>query len=200
MEAHHLSAFIKAVFDDLEARDTFPITIVRNISIQIISRLQFALAEENLGAAFLEDPLLWEQVIGAPSFCVLREVVLNYFAQVAQELSQKKEQHYWKIAEQIVNYIEDHYSEEITLKTIASKFYYSPNHLGVLFKEVTGKTFHDYLTQVRMRVAAQLLKEGSMYVYEVANRVSYKNTIAFSNQFRREFGVKPAEYSARYRR
>lgn len=200
MEAHHLVAFVEAVFDDMQARDIFPLTIVRNISIQIISRLQFALLEENLGAAFLEDPLLWEQIISAPTFGALRKIVLDYFRQIAQELSQQKQQHYWNIAEQIVRYIEQHYGEDITLKTIAPQFYYSPNHLGVLFKEVTGKTFHEYLTQYRMQVAAKLLKEGSMYVYEVANQVSYKNTIAFSNQFRREYGVKPAEYSARYRR
>lgn len=200
MEGHHLLSFVEAVFDDMQARQIFPLTIVRNISIQIISRLQFALVEEKLGAAFLDDPLLWEQIINVSSFEGLRQVVMDYFSQVSQQLSKQKEQHYWEIAERIIDYIQKHYGEEITLKTIAAQFYYSPNHLGVLFKEVTGKTFHEYLTQYRMQVAAKLLKEGVLYIYEVASQVSYKSTIAFSNQFRREFGVRPAEYSARYRR
>lgn len=200
VDSNHLLAFIEAVFDDIEKSAIFPLIIVKNLSIHIISRTQIALIEENLGVDFLQETILWERIIHSPSLNTLRDVVTDYFEQVALELSGRKEQHYWSTASKITEYIEEHYGEDITLKSIAPLFYYSPNHLGVLFKEVTGKTFREYLTQYRMEVAAELLKSSSMYVYEVANHVSYKNAISFSNQFKKEYGLRPAEYSARYRR
>ena len=199
-DTHRLSESVQSIFEYIDKIELSSLVVVCNLSIHIISHMQFVLMEENISVSFLEEPLLWEKIINCGSIGALKEVVTDYFNKVAQLLLQHKDEHQWIVMTKIINYIKDNYSDDVTLKTIAPNFYYSPNHLGLLFKELTGKTFYEYLTKFRMEIAAELLKDPSAYIYEVANKVSYKNTVAFTNQFKKEYGLKPSEYSARYRR
>lgn len=102
-----------------------------------------------------------------------------------------------KIVEQVVKYVEESFAQEITLKNIANDLYYSPNHLGYLFKEETGQGFTEYLTEFRMKRAGELLKNSRVKMYEVANQVGYKNISSFINQFKVFFNMTPTEYRER---
>lgn len=93
----------------------------------------------------------------------------------------------------MLQYIHENYAEEITLAELADKVYISRNYLSNIFKNTTGESFNTYLTRVRMEKAKELLMEGRMLVYEVAERVGYKNVPYFSTLFKKVTGMNPTE-------
>ena len=86
------------------------------------------------------------------------------------------------------------YNEEITLDIITSKFDISLRSLTRRFKHATGKSPMQYLQQVRMENARELLKTSNLGVAEVAYSVGYPDNSYFSALFRKTMSVSPKEY------
>ena len=107
-------------------------------------------------------------------------------------------------AQEIINsihtYISAHYSDEITLSSIAQVVHLSPYYISKLFKKTTGENFIDYLTSVRMERAMELLTSPEVRIYDVAEQVGYKSTKHFSQVFRNYTGKTPSEYRQIYYR
>ena len=70
----------------------------------------------------------------------------------------------------------------------------SPQHLSRMFHKEMGITFIDYLTRVRIRKAIGLLYQDDLKMYEIAENVGYATQHYFSNVFKKNMGVSPAEY------
>ncbi|MDR6551935.1 response regulator [Paenibacillus qinlingensis] len=84
--------------------------------------------------------------------------------------------------------------EPITLTSVSEEVGLSSYYLSRLFKEVTGESFNDYVTRLRMEKAVQLLQTTQMKVYEVAEQVGIPSYRYFSQLFRNWTGVAPTEY------
>jgi len=65
--------------------------------------------------------------------------------------------------------------------------------LNRMFKKATGETFTNYLIRVRMEKAKALLAEGKHMIYEIAEKVGYKNVAYFSSIFKKHYGSNPSE-------
>jgi two-component system, response regulator YesN len=96
--------------------------------------------------------------------------------------------------QKIIEYIEDHLSQEITLKHIADHVFLHPQYVGQLFKTELNLTFTDYLTNARLKRAKQLLKDTHLKVYEVAQMSGYKSPKHFMTLFKQETGLTPVKY------
>ncbi len=97
-----------------------------------------------------------------------------------------------------LDYISLHYADEdISVGTIAASLGLSEGHLSHLFKKETDYTVMAYITRYRMRAAMELLRDCSVKVYEVAQRVGYRDTTYFSSTFKKIVGVTPTEYQNR---
>lgn len=99
-----------------------------------------------------------------------------------------------KIIDLITDYVEDQIESKITLKMTADHFGFSPNYLGQLFKEETGEHFSDFLIRARMQRACELLLEPRWRIYEIADRIGYKNILYFNRQFKQQFNMTPGDY------
>lgn len=91
-------------------------------------------------------------------------------------------------------YVQEHFTEKITLEQTAEQVHLSPVYFSGLFKKETGMNFSEYLTQVRVQEAKRLLKQGTVNVSEVAERVGYSDARHFSKTFQRLVGITPKEY------
>jgi two-component system response regulator YesN len=93
-------------------------------------------------------------------------------------------------------YIQIHYDDpELSLEEISRFVQLSRSHLSTQFHKECGKSFSDYLTEVRIEAAKQLLATSSDRVYEVAARVGYSNAEHFSRVFKKCTGLSPGKYS-----
>lgn len=98
-----------------------------------------------------------------------------------------------QVVDYMTGYIHEHYAEDLTLAELSEKLYISRNHLSIIFKNMTGETFNNYLTRVRIEKARELLLQRTMLVYEVAERVGYKNVPYFSTLFKKITGMNPTD-------
>lgn len=114
--------------------------------------------------------------------------------EISERLFMKKQSKSRRLIEPIEQYIHSRLAEDITLREIANKFSYSPNHMGYLFKEQTGESFNEYLVRNRMEKARELLLEPKYKIYEVADQVGYKSLAYFSRLFREHYGFTPGDY------
>ena len=94
--------------------------------------------------------------------------------------------------------IENHYmTEEISLNTVAISVGMSPSYFSSIFSKEAGKTFVEYLTEVRIEKAKEFLMCSSMKTSEIGYEVGYKDPHYFSYIFKKVKGCSPKEYRAR---
>jgi two-component system response regulator YesN len=96
--------------------------------------------------------------------------------------------------QKIKAYIELHYDENISLKSIASEFYMNPVYVGQLFKKKYGIYFNEFLLNIRIVEAKKLLRQTDMRIYEIAEKVGFNNADYFVTQFEKVKQMTPTEY------
>lgn len=101
-------------------------------------------------------------------------------------------------AEQIQNYVRQHYIDGFTSAQIQEACGLSYKYAGTLFKEVTGQTIKEYQCALRLRKAEQLLKETNKSIAEIAQLTGFSDVFYFSKIFHRKKGCPPGEYRKTY--
>ena len=90
-----------------------------------------------------------------------------------------------------LNYIEQHYAERISVEQLAQLLCLSPDRLGHLFREGVGQAPLQYINEIRLRKAMNLLKTEEHTVTEVAQAVGFFDYNHFGRLFRRRYGCTP---------
>ena len=98
------------------------------------------------------------------------------------------------IVKQAMDYVQENYNKELTVKSISTELFITPNYFSHIFKSETGKNFTDYVNEVRIHRAKKLLKDNSLKVYEVAELLGYQNYKYFNRVFKKYTGYSPKEY------
>ena len=101
--------------------------------------------------------------------------------------------------EDALNYIDQHYNENITLNELSKKHHYSNVYFNSFFKNYTGLTFKKYLQKLRCDKAKQLLKDTDKTVTTICNEVGYYDPKQFFVIFKRFVGLTPAAYRKKHR-
>lgn len=104
-----------------------------------------------------------------------------------------------KTVSTVAAYINNHYSEDITLNSISNQFFISPCYFSRIFKETTGFSFVEYLNGVRLKEAQGLLAKTDMSVSEIGERVGYKSNTHFGRVFKSSIGISPSLYRKKVR-
>lgn len=98
------------------------------------------------------------------------------------------------VLDDVLFYIDHNFTNNIKLETIAPLFGYNSAYLGKIFNKTVGESFNSYLDHKRIEYAKQLLMENKLKVYEIAEKVGYKNVDYFHKKFKKYVGGSPAEY------
>jgi AraC family transcriptional regulator len=92
---------------------------------------------------------------------------------------------------QAIDYLQAHLEQEISLEALAQAVHLSPSHLRRLFKQTTGVAPHQYLIQLRVQRAKQLLQTRQFSIRDVAAQVGFADQSHLNRHFKRVFGVTP---------
>ena len=95
---------------------------------------------------------------------------------------------------EVQRYLEENYKEDLTLETIAKKFYINRYYLSHQFKEITGFSFKEYLILQRISRAKQLLFQTSFNITEVGTEAGFNNVNHFIRIFKKYEGITPYQY------
>ncbi len=122
----------------------------------------------------------------------LRKLGANDWASVGSAPENNGIQH--RLVRTALEWMDNEYSVDLTLASIAERLFVNPNYLSTLFKSETGMTFTQYLTRIRVERAKQLLKETNLKIYEICDKVGYTDQAYFSKLFKATVGITPYEY------
>ncbi|MBQ7848309.1 MAG: helix-turn-helix transcriptional regulator, partial [Clostridia bacterium] len=96
-------------------------------------------------------------------------------------------------------YIQQHYREALRLEDVSSAVGFNATYFSTLFKKETGQNFTDYLTELRINKAKELLSGDKVSVQDVAELVGYSDLKYFSRLFKKTTGVSPSDYKKLYK-
>lgn len=132
-----------------------------------------------------------DEGIGAPA---LRETfiiqLLIHISRMTASSTQPRENQYDPKIQQVLSYINENLTEELSVEQLAEQAYLSKYHFMRLFKAQTGSTVHAYVRQKRLLHAARLIREGAS-VGKAAADSGFGDYSAFHRAFRESFGISP---------
>lgn len=98
----------------------------------------------------------------------------------------------------ILKYMEQHYSEKITLESITQIFHLSKFYFTRVFKQFTGQTFTDYLNMIRIQESEKLLLNTAFPISRISASCGYVNVSSFNRNFHKLKGCTPLEFRNYY--
>ena len=137
--------------------------------------------------------LMIENLIQTATLNEWKNYVLDYVLYLLELL--KNQQGKSAYITKAIDYIHQHFKEDITMATVAN--YVSMNYtwFSEKFKEQMGVNFNDYLKRYRMEQAKRLLEKGTYKVYEVAEKSGFKDVKHFMKSFREMNGMSAGEWA-----
>ena len=95
---------------------------------------------------------------------------------------------------EILSYINEHYTEDIYLEGLAGQFDISPSYLSKLIKEHCGMTFVSYLASLRVEQAKKLLLETKLSITDIYMQCGFNNRTTFIRTFKKATGLSPSDF------
>jgi two-component system response regulator YesN len=99
-----------------------------------------------------------------------------------------------RLMRQAVDYVHAHFAGPLTLQQVADHVFLSKNYFCLLFKKHTNQNFIDYVIDLRIRKAKELLKTTDLRIYEVAESAGFNDVKYFSKLFKKMTTASPGEY------
>ncbi len=91
-------------------------------------------------------------------------------------------------------FLDEHYTEKITLDSLSAAFYIDKFYLSKIFKDAYGATINSYILSKRITQAKRLLRFTDLSVDEIGSRVGMNDANYFSRSFKKLEGISPSEY------
>lgn len=126
--------------------------------------------------------------------------ILFYLVQAGESREEIKAEECQGLAADVISYLQLHYNEKITAEALAAQFCTNRTTLLNEFKKATGKTLNRYLIQMRLQIAAVLLKDTLIPITEICERTGFYDLSYFTKVFKKEAEYTPAEYRKVYNR
>lgn len=164
-------------------------SIERDLLVQI--------TEEYISGGELRNPSILSYMIRF--FVVWARANRELASNVLPDLQQNKQQEYVEKFNKAFNYIELHYTEDITLEDVATQIGFSKFHFSRLFRQFTDTSFYDYLCLRRLRAAETLLLNPSLPITEVALQSGFSSISTFNRVFKKFKECTPSEFKEFYK-
>nr|WP_276282949.1 AraC family transcriptional regulator [Virgibacillus indicus] len=125
----------------------------------------------------------------------LEEILNKLIVDICDEVEERKESHNNLLRDNILNYIHKNYkSHELSLEFTAESFQLSASYLSRFVKEQTGKTFTQFVWQLRNEEFKRQLKETDKPIKKIVLDIGYVDVANFTRKFKKEEGVTPGQY------
>lgn len=138
-------------------------------------------------------------IMNAETNNALRGWFVEKFKTACQNMVTKKEEHENQMVVKAKDYIQKNYQKDLSLDEVSRQLDLSSYYFSKLFKEETGSNFVEYITNLRMEKAKELLMKDEMSMKEICSAVGYSDPNYFSRIFKKNTGATPTEYRERER-
>lgn len=192
-----LTATVRQVFASIRDNPYMTTAILHNLCMDMIVQIRRAVEDVE------QDPLsgpeyreLFLEITGTDSVQRLEQLVLQVAGQATESLA-AEERRMSPVIWQVLNHVNHHLTEELSLKTLGYMLNVNPVYLGQLFQRETGKLFNEYVNELKMRKAMQLLVNTDMKAGDIARNVGFADPSYFFRQFKKYYGTSPSDLRTR---
>lgn len=116
--------------------------------------------------------------------------VMESYIRLAAKLSEDK----GELIDRIIEFIKDNYYKQISLQIVADEFDMSLTYVSQYFKKATGMNFIDFVRDIRLEKAKEILKDRKISINEVARKTGFETVNTFIKVFKKYNGITPGEY------
>jgi len=175
-------------------------SLTKNLLIQFLGALSAELVEngESLSDLFGNENVVFEKLLRFEIIHDAKNWLLQLLQFISDYIKQKRTKYAHHLVQKATQYIDDHYSENLTIATVANEIFLSPGYLMTIFKREMGISINTYLTNKRIERAKELLLEDNLKIYEIAQEIGYANSTFFSSSFRNHVGLSPRQFKEQY--
>lgn len=134
-----------------------------------------------------------EQINLASRFCKVKTLIAECMLEAKKLLNELD----FSSVDAIIkskDFIKNHYSENITLESVANNVYMNSFYFSAFFKKHTGKNFKEYLNEIRLENAVKLLITSNLHLSEIAEKTGFKSLRSMNELFSKAYGETPGEY------
>ena len=146
-----------------------------------------------IGTLYLQKPAVYELKLTA-LLLELGALLLEYCAETDEKALKLQENKTFRQVKSTVEYIEAHYMEDLTLEGVADRQGWVPTYFSRKFRQMTGITYHDYLSSVRLKHAADDLLLTEAGITQIALENGFPNVKSFITVFKKTFACTPQKY------
>lgn len=139
---------------------------------------------------YLAKKKYWEKYIGAD----LCRMFITIFRECADALSMMRIGTRVTVAYNVMNYLNHHFMEEITVDNIAAALFLNKDYIAHIFKEETGYSLMGYVISLRINQAKLLLVETDRTITDIAIECGYTDFTYFSKQFKKHTSASPSKF------
>lgn len=134
------------------------------------------------------------EIMDMQEVCQLKDWFIEKMMTACQNILSKREEKSGTIISTAKEYIQSHYHKDISLDDVSRIVNISPYYFSKIFKENTGENFIEYLTNIRMKRAKELLATTNYSMKEICTLTGYSDPNYFSRSFKKNVGSTPTEY------
>lgn len=139
---------------------------------------------------YLNRKKYWEMYVGAD----LRRMFITIFRECADVLSMMKIGNGVTVAYNVMNYLNHHFAEDISVNSIAAALFLNRDYISHVFKDETGYSVMAYVISLRINWAKLLLAETDRSITDIAMECGYTDFTYFSKQFKKHTNMSPSKF------
>ena len=139
---------------------------------------------------YLNRKKYWEMYVGA----YLRRMFITIFRECADVLSMMKIGNGVTVAYNVMNYLNHHFAEDISVNSIAAALFLNRDYISHVFKDETGYSVMAYVISLRINRAKLLLAETDRSITDIAMECGYTDFTYFSKQFKKHTNMSPSKF------
>lgn len=196
-EEAKIKSTIAKMFDIFCEPGRYDMQEVKAYCIEMVLWIQIKAKE--LNPELLEDTLFNDssKIWSFTNIRKLQKWVCTKFIELSNIMKDNPNTERNQYVKKAKNYIEQHYEERIRLEDMAKNLHVNANYFSSLFKRETGQNFIDYINQIRIHKAMELLQKTEDKIFEISIHVGYSNFSYFNKIFKRYTNMTPQSYRAK---
>lgn len=195
-EKESVASILNDIFEQIRRQKGIGLNDFYQLCIELLSAASRVLCEFDSGMedVFGGSFLYFDEIRKYKTFTDAKGWIMLVFEKICKFILETKILKSKKIIEAAKQYIDKHFSENISLAGVSEHVYISPNYFSSLFSSETGQSLMEYIAHKRIEKAKQLLGQKDAKAFEVGEIVGYDNPYYFSRIFKKHTGLSPSEY------
>ena len=193
-DEEQLQSHVAGLFAEVRSKKISALQI-EHMMLAVMQIVQEHMEPAEFDAQFGNSPEKWlDRARSLDTIDEIETFVASCFRQAMEASRQRRKHKKSKLISDVLQYLDEHYKEDISLQQLADRFFVNASYLSRLFKEEVGHIFTKHVMRLRVEKAQHLLKTTHLKIYEVSEAVGYSDVKYFNKIFKDFTGLTPAEY------